>query len=499
MSPAPSPPASPAPSLAARAVRGSAQGVAASLVTLVLGFTRSALLARLLLPEHFGVVALGLFFIGLVARLRELGPDMALIQHPAPDERFFSTYATLRFGLDALSVVVLLALTPLLGRLYPGAPALGAVLPLLILAYALGNLSMMQEAWLTRELAYGPLAAVDVCASLAMTVIAPYLAWRGWGAWALVAEQLSGLGTRCLLTWGPLRRRGFWPGWDREAARRLWGFGKPVWVTTNLNYLLDRFDDFWVGTALGQTPLGFYSKAYDFARYPRRVLANALVDVFVPIFARLQGEPDRQRLSQAFYRVAFFLLRTGMLIAGLFALAMPEFIRYVIGPKWEPLLWTFRLMLLYTVLDPLRLLADNLLLAVGRPRTLRRVTVGAAAFFLPAVILGAALGGINGVALAADGMLLVAVWLAYRPLRERVDFSPWRLAGWPVAALALAWTAGLGAERLAPPGPLLALSLKLAAFALVFGGLLLALERDDYLRAARMVWGILRRREEAGL
>ncbi len=269
---------------------------------------------------------------------------------------------------------------------------------MLVAAYLLSSLSQVQETMLRKQLAFSKLARIDIVASSVMTLVAPYLAWQGWGLWALVAEQVSGLGTRFVLTWGPFRvwRPSF--AMNREAIRQLWEFGKPAWAFTNLSFLLDTFDDFWVGTALGQASLGYYSKAYDFSRYPRRVFANPLVAVFTPIFARLQNE--RERLSRAYYRSGHFILRSGFLITGLLFLVMPEFITYVIGLKWMPMLWTLRLLLVYAALDPIRMLLENLFMATGRARFLRDAAAVQMLFFVPAVILGARLAGINGVALA---------------------------------------------------------------------------------------------------
>ncbi|HEY63974.1 MAG TPA: oligosaccharide flippase family protein [Caldilineae bacterium] len=475
--------------VAVRAVRGSLYSVGASMVTLVLGITRSILLARLLLPEHFGVVALALFYLGLASRLRGFGLNMALIHRQEVDETFLRTLFTLRIGLDLATSGLLLMVAPFLQRMYPQMPGLGSVIAVLIVAYILSDLSSLQETLLRKRLAFSYLAWMDILASAVMTLVAPYLAWRGWGIWALVAERLSGLGMRFLLSWGPFRlwRPRF--GWDREVVRWLWRYGRPSWVAANLTYLLDTFDDFWVGTALGKTPLGYYAKAYEFARYPRRVFANPLVTVFGPVFARVQDK--RVELSRAFYRSALVILRTGFLIAGVFGLAMPEFIHYVIGEKWWPMLWTFRLMLVYIVLDPILMLIGNLLFATGRPDAMRDARIVQTVFFIPAVIVGASLAGINGVAVAADAMLLVGGWRLYRPLREMVDFSWRRLVVHPCVAMTLAWTVGFGLEQTFPDPSWQALLLKTGVFLSIFGGFLLISEREDYAKGLRLMWQAL--------
>lgn len=471
-------------SLTGQAFRGSVYTVGASLVTLTLGFLRSVLLARLLLPEHFGLVTLALFYIGLASQLRGLGLDMALIHRQEADEPFRRTYFSLRVGLDLLAFGLLLAFSPLLQRAYPRMPGLSAVLMVLILATFLANLSQVQETLIRRNLAFSQLAATDIAASVTMTFVAPFLAWRGWGVWALVAEQLSGIGVRFLLTWGPFRQWKPGLGWNRQTIRWFWEYGKPTWVASNLSYLLDRFDDFWIGTVLGKVPLGLYSRAYEFAHYPRRVLANPLVTVFTPIFARLQD--DRLRLSQAFFRSAYIILRSGFLVAGAFGLVMPEFIHYVIGDQWMPMLWTFRLMLVYTALDPFLVLINYLLLAVGRPRDLQHAGLIQMLFFVPAVALGAWLWGINGVALAADVMLLVGVLWLYRPLRRVVDFSANRLIVWPGVALAIAFGGGLVLEQffaISAKG----LVLKMAGFLVVFCAFAILTEARDFLQGVSWV------------
>jgi O-antigen/teichoic acid export membrane protein len=473
--------------IASRAVVGSAYSVGASLLTLGLGFARSVLLARLLLPEQFGVVSLALFFVGLVGHLRSFGLDQALIHRQELDDTVLGTYFSARVGTLLVSLILLVAVSPLLARYYADM----SLLPLLILALAgvelLKGLSTVQETLLSKNLAFPLLALTDVVASGTMTVVAPLLAWRGWGAWALVAEQGSGILARFAMTW--LVFRSWWPrlAWDPKAARWFWGYGRSTWAASNLGFLLDRFDDFWVGTMLGRVPLGYYSRAYEFARYPRRVIANPLVSVFGPVFARLQGE--RQRLSQAFFRSAHIILRSGFFIAGAFALLMPEFIRLVIGEQWLPMLLTFRLMLVYTLLDALLMLCGNLLLAVGRPDALWRSRLTQFAFFVPAVIAGSFAWGINGVALAADSMLLIGGWVLYRYVRQEVDFSLTRLAFWPLIMLVLAWIAAFAVEWIwVPQSFWLSAVTKLGVFAGLYVGPLLVIERGDYAEGVRWLW-----------
>jgi len=168
---------------------------------------------------------------------------------------------------------------------------------------------------------------------------------------------------------------------------------------------------------------------------------------------------------------------------------MPEFIHLVIGDQWLPMLLTFRLMLVYSLLDALLMLCGNLLLAVGRPQGLQRSRLAQALFFIPAVALGARLWGINGVALAADGMLLVGGWVLYQQIQNVVDFSPFKLSFWPLVALVVAWGAGWWLEwRWHMTANWMSAVGKLVLFAGLYLALLTAAERGDNIRGLRWVW-----------
>ncbi len=417
------------------AVRGSLYSVGASAITVSLGFVRAVLLARLLLPDYFGVVALATFFVMLSARLRSLGFDRALIHKQATDGPVFETYAALKMGIVLITTTLFLAISPFIAHFYPDRPHLLPVMVLIALVMTLAAFNQIQETALQAQLRFREIALVNVIAATTMTVIAPLVAWWGGGVWSLVAEQASGILVRGFLVWGPFRAAPFRPRVHRDIARWFWEFGKANWVGANVGYLLDRFDDFWVGTTLGNTPLGYYNRAYEFARYPRRLLANSLLTVMAPVFARFQE--DRQRLSAAYFRVMSLLVRVGVFVGGFMVILAPEFIWWGLGAKWWPMMRTLQFMVVYVMLDPLLLTSAHLLLAVGDPRALARVRVLQMAFFIPAVIVLAARWGIEGVAVAADAMLIVGWLLLDRSLRRYVDFSLTRMWGIPLIGLGL--------------------------------------------------------------
>jgi O-antigen/teichoic acid export membrane protein len=473
--------------VAQRAVKGSLYNLSVSGVTVVLGFVRAVLLARLLLPEHFGIVTLALFYVALVAQLQSFGFEQALISLQRDDETTRGTYFALRLAGTVGCLVLIAPLALILSHLYPTMPGLGWATIALGGIHAGLAMAYVHETFLRRDLAFRQLAMTDLVASIAMTIVAPLLAWMGFGLWALIAEQGSGTLTRLAMNWLVFRRWTPRLSWDNAVASRLWAYGKHLWAAGNLIFLNDRFDDFWTGSRLGGAALGFYSRAYEFAHYPRRVVVNPLLGVMLPTFARLQD--DRLRLSQAFFRSAHLILRTNCLVSIGFGLVIPEFVALVIGPQWTPVIWTFRLMVVYALLDAMMLMGQALVQAVGQPRVMTVAVAVQTIVFIPLVIVGAQTWGINGVALAADVMMVVGIVVLYRGVQRLVDFSTGGLVMWPLAAVVVGVSAATILEMVPPTdNPWAMGAVKLVAFAALYGGILVAAERHQFEKGLRWAW-----------
>ena len=476
--------------IAKRAVSGSAYSIASSAVTILLGLIRSILLARFLLPEHFGVASLALFFLNLSSQLRGFGLDNAIIQRKKIDDKVLATYFTMRQGTVVLSLGLLAAFVPLIGRYYPEYNQLIPVLYAFIGISLIKGFNLLQITILNKRMAFRFIAITNAISSIAMTIVAPTLAWLGWGVWSLVMETLVGISVNAIAIWVFYRPWKPRLGWDKQIARELWSFGIKLWWGSNIAFILDRFDDFWTGTFLGKTPLGYYDRAYEFANYPKKVIANPIVPVFFSTFSRLQD--DRTRLSRAFFRATSLMVRTGFWFSLIFVLAAPEGIELFIEAKWLPMITTFQLMIIYTMLDPLLSGANSLLIAVGQPGLIVRSRLIQLVVFVPSVILLASWSGIEGVAIAADLMIATGAVFLFRHVGRYVDYSRRALWGWPTVAFLL--VAGI-TLLLTPVWSTLSLWLSLMGkgflISVVYWGILWLTEREELMRGGLMIWGLV--------
>jgi O-antigen/teichoic acid export membrane protein len=302
---------------------------------------------------------------------------------------------------------------------------------------------------------------------------------QGITLWALLATDVIGavIGWVMLYLWRPVWRPRL--TWDRQVGGYLLRFGSRSFAAIVLQEALDKVDDLWTRGFLGTNDMGYYSRAYTFATYPRTILGQPVSAVASGTYAELKGQ--RRRLSQAFFRVNALLIRTGFFFGGILAVAAPEFILLVLGAKWLPMLDAFRLMLIYTLLDPIKLTIASVIGTSGAPEKVVR------ARFIQFLVLIAGLVtlgprfGIAGVAVAVNLMLVIGILFLLWEARRFVDFSWLRLFAVPTLALLV----GLLAAKLALnlPGVLqsgwTSAAAKVAAFSILYAAILLALEREN--------------------
>jgi len=472
-------------SIVQRSVTSTAWNVAAKLASLSVLVVRSILLARLLPVETFGTYTLAGSVVGLSAVVATFGMGGAFL-HRTLETADEEQTAAVHFTLKCIFVLVWATLVTTGAFLFTSGETRIALLALTITTSGI-ELTQTPRLILTRRIVHRRLALIQVLNTVLTTIVALGLAWRGMTLWALLSTDLVTLALMVigLYVWRPVWRPRM--EWAPAIVRYFLRFGSRVFLGTLLQQALDRVDDLWTGLYLGTTSLGFYSRAYTFATYPRSILAEPISLVADGTYAELKGK--RQSLSQAFFQINALLIRSGFFLAGLLALLAPEFINLVLGAKWLPMLDAFRLMLVYTLLDPIKITIAGVLTTSGAPeKVVRTRVIQLVVMIAGLVILGPRLG-IAGVALAVDLMLVVGMVLLLWEARAYVDFSLRMLFGVPAAALIVALMAARLAIRLPgiPGSDWIVGGIKGGVFVLVYAGLVALLERKNIPRYLALV------------
>ena len=470
-----------------RSVTSSVYNAVANIFQVVVLFGRSIALARLLDPHVFGVYAFAASVVTLTRPLATLGLGGALL-YRTPKGREEEA-RRVHFTLTALLGAAWMTLLMVGATFFAPSDTRAAFWVVAGAAYAT-LLTQTPRVVLTKRVWFRRLAFLQAVTAVASTVVAVGMAWYGFGLWSLLATDVVAAGLALLVFYGirPVWRPRL--GWFPAIVRDFLRFGSRVFAGGVLVQALDRIDDIWTGIVLGSTALGFYSRAYRFANYPRILLAKPLNQVATGTYAQVKD--DRKRLSKAFFRVNAFIVRVNFLLAGLLALVAPEFIRIALGARWLPMLDAFRLMLVYTLLDPIKITVANVITASGAPERVVRARAIQLGVLLAGLVALGPVWGIGGVALAVDLMLVVGMVVLFWEARRFVDFSPWRLFAAPTLALVVGMV-GAQAAILIPGvlgSPWRTGIVKVSVFLPLFGSLLFVAEREQVLMTVKILRGI---------
>jgi O-antigen/teichoic acid export membrane protein len=484
-------------SLIRRSVTSVAWNSSANLTRALIFFGRSVLLARWLPVETFGVYALANSVVSLSVIVTGFGMSGAFL-HRAPETEDEYQAAAVHFWLKA-AFVLAWALVLAVGTLVFATGETRLALLVLTVTTAGVQLAETPQLILVRRVVHRRLALLMILNAVLTTAVALGLASQGVTLWALLATDVATV----LLTivmfygWRPVWRPRL--TWSPAIARYLLSFGGRSFVAGILYQALDQVDDIWTGAFLGKTALGFYSRAYTFATYPRQVLASPINTVSSGTYAELKN--DKLRLSQAFFRTNSFLVRTGFLFAGVLALVAPEFIQLLIGEKWLPMLTTFRLMLVFTLLDPLKITISHVFVAVGHPEKMVRARFVQLVILVIGLFILGPLLGINGVAIAVDVMLLAGIAYMFHQARVHVLFSVKRMFAVPALGLIV----GLGAAYavigflLPAVSPWISASVKIGVFSILYTSIILLLERDQIQMLVRILKQLVSAKQSAAI
>lgn len=438
-----------------------------NLLSVLFGVATVAILARLLQPHDFGLMAVVTVVVGLSLVFADLGISNALIHQQEVDEAQLSTLYWLNVLGGAAIYLVLLALAVPLARFY-GEPELVPLVAIAGLATVVQSLGQQFNVLLRKDLRFELLARIGIASRLFALVAAIGLALAGFGVYALVGSSLASTVLSAALTAAAGRhlhrpRLRFQPA----RVRHFLGFGAYQVGEGTIAYLTANLDNLLIGRLAGAEALGLYSVAKQFVTYPAQVVAPVVSRVAMPLMARMQD--DIPRLRALYLDAVGHLSSLNFPIYAAIAVFAPEITALLFGPGWEAAVPLMRILAIHAALRSVGSPAGSLILARGRAR-LAFWWNFALVFLTAAAVLVGARYGAAGVAWA---LLL---------LQAALQVPNWRLLVWPLcgahwgdyaarilrpaAAAAMGALAG-GAAALALPGGLARLVAGLAVSAVV--------------------------------
>jgi O-antigen/teichoic acid export membrane protein len=388
--------------LKGRSVRGGVLTLTSQGAQFVMQSIATVVLARLLAPADFGLVAMVTVVTGLAQGFADLGLSEATIQHPEISHNQVSALFWINVAIGLTLTATTAALAPLLVWFYHE-PRLKDIAFLGSLTFLIGGLKVQHDALLRRQMRFRSLAIRDVASYVVAVPVAIIMAWRGAGYWAIVALPMTLNLTQMVLSWSMVR---WLPGLPRRGTkvRSLIAFGGNVAASYLIFNVNRSADSILIGWYWGAGPLGLYSRAYNLLMLPVRQLGAPARSVAVPAFSRVQGDPER--LVRYYLRTANLIMWITAPIFGFLFVAAAPVIILALGNRWRAAAPVFQILAIFALGQ--LLLESTLWLFVSRGQSQRLLKL---LLIISPVIVGSyAIGlpfGIKGVALSSSLVLLV--------------------------------------------------------------------------------------------
>ena len=390
--------------IARRTARGGLVTVVSHGLKFVLSIGATAVLARLLSPQDYGLVGMVAVFTGFVAMFKDAGLSLATVQRAEISYEQISTLFWVNVTLSAAITLVMVALAPAIGWFY-AEPRLVTITIATAVGFIFGGLAVQHEALLKRQMRF---YALSVIAFVSMTMgyaVGIILAWRGIGYWALVFSQLALLATNAIGVWIVCRWR---PGRPQRnsGVRSMLSFGGNITGYALINYISNNASNLVVGRIFGPQPLGLYTKAAQLLSLPTEQINEPLATVSIPALSRLADDPVRYR--QAYLRIIEKVILVTMPAIALMMATSDWVVRIVLGSQWTESSKLVVFMGVAALFQPVMSTAGWLLVSQGRVRDMLRWSLINAPISILSIVAGLP-WGVAGVAASwALGRIFVA-------------------------------------------------------------------------------------------
>jgi O-antigen/teichoic acid export membrane protein len=478
-------------SLGGQAAKGTAWIVISRLVARLLDAVLLLLLARLLDPRDFGLVALAAALIAIVDVFRDLGLQQAAVQRRELTRAHVNSLFWGALGLAATLAGVLAAGAGLVADLLGSSEAQNVV-ALLAISLPLQAVSMVPTALLQRSMDFRAIAVTFMIGTAIGGAVGVALALTDHGVYSLVFRTLAQALVTSLLLAVFAR---FLPqlAFKRQEFMELFRFGLPIAGARFLEVVQGRADDLLIGRFMGPALLGTYSVAYRLYRILTETFIGTMSQVAAPTFSKLQS--DRQRLLSAYYTsISVTTIVAVPVMVGLAAVA-GDLVPLLFGDQWVDAVPVMQVLALVGVLHSVRYYDAALLVAVGRPALSFRLRI---ATFIPTFI------GFLAVVHYRNLLAFVAVyagvgWFISAPiwlyaLKRTLGVSPFKVlhvSARPVLAAALMYSAIAGYRAFGSVGvPAVDLGLQIMGGASIYFGIMFAIDRSGMRTIHHLIRGV---------
>ena len=325
-------------------------------------FVFSILIARLLVPEDYGVIAMLNIFLAVSQTFIDSGFGTALIRKIDRTETDFSTVFYFNIAVAVFFYLGLFFAAPAIANFY-NTPLLVPVTRVTAINLVIGSLSGIHNAKLSIAIDFKSRAKISIVSAVLTGAVGLWMAYSGYGVWALVVQTVFAGIIRTIMLWIIVK---WYPKlvFSWKSFKEMFSFGSRLLASGLLDTIYNNIYPLVIGKVFSPTTLGVYSKANSLAQFPSSNITSVLQSVTFPVLSTIQNEEDRLATAyKRFLRIAAFVVFP--LMMGLSAVADP-FIRLALTDKWEGAIYLLQIICFWMMWYPIHAINLNILQVKGR-------------------------------------------------------------------------------------------------------------------------------------
>lgn len=381
--------------LAGKSARSAVHTTLTQVAELVLSTSSTLVLARLLTPDDFGLIAMVTVFISFATMFKDAGLSMATIQKERINESEISSLFWINVGVAFSISIILISVIPLIVSFYDR-PEVAKILLILACSFSISGFAVQHEATLKRLMRFDLIGIIKVSSQFLSIVIAIILALNGFKYFALVFQifalhVFNTILVYIAIPWVPSLT------FKYRETRDMIKFGADITGFSFINYFARNGDNILIGKFLGSEALGYYSKAYQLFLAPVSKIRSPITNVAVPVLSRIKNEPDRFKKYCSF--VVEILALASFPITIICFLEAEFIINMILGPGWEESIFVFKVLSIFGPLQVILGIRGSILISMGYTRKFFYLGLVYSILTIIAFIIGLKYG-INGVAIA---------------------------------------------------------------------------------------------------
>lgn len=381
-------------------------------------FVLTIILARLLTPTDYGVVALVTVFISLATTFVQCGFNSALIQKRSASNTDYSSGLIVSLVIAAFLYAILFVSAPFIAKFYDVEELVSITRVLSLLLFP-GAVTSIQIAKLTRELQFKPLFFASTSATLASAGIGIYLAWKQYGVWALVAQQVSVQIFSCLFltlcTRWKFQLNGF-----KASVSEMAPFGSRILASNLLVTIFLNLRTLIIGRVYSSNDLGYFNRGKQFPQALMESINGTIQTVLLPVYSRKQDDhKELAKMVRMSVRISNYIIFP--VLVGLCCIAEPM-IQLLLTDKWLPCVPFIRYFAIAYVCQPTQIATAQAMRAVGDSKTPLRLEVARKVIEISLLVITVPIS-VNAIGLSSSICGILSIAVAMRANARVIDYT----------------------------------------------------------------------------